>query len=131
MKPDPVPDWLPNRPPVVDWMVTTAGETLSAAVITAEDSSMRTSDTVVPSVSVVSPAGVATGRNRLVMATALRAPDRMPESTAMVTTGPARRPPRGSATGAAGGRVDHAGGLCHAADAGAGVAGGPYRWNSI
>src|SRR5687767_12838823 len=96
MKPEPVPLAVPRMPPPDDWMVTTAGVTLSTASMTALDSSMRTSLTLFASGEVATwPVVWAGSRNRFVTATADRAPDRMPATTAMAMIGAAVMPRRG------------------------------------
>src|SRR6185312_3512964 len=126
MKPEPDPSWLPKRPPVVRWIVTTAGETASAALITALDSSIVTSLTVLLSLfaPVMTPDGPSS--SRVETPTAERAPESSPATTAIATIGAALRPRRDS-TGVAGsgGRVDQAGAACQELWSGVTGAGGP------
>src|SRR5574338_915150 len=114
MTPEPVPLAPPKTPPAWVRMVTTAGATLLTAVMTALDSSMRTSLTL----SVLSPWFDATGaaddegsRRRFVTPTAERPPERMPATMAMAMIGTAPRPRRvvGAAGGSVAGWLDQAG----------------------
>src|SRR5687767_8077069 len=115
MKPEPEPE-PPMRPPVVVWMVTTAGATASTALITALDSSIVRSRTLLaspPGVDVTPAAGSA---SRFTTPTADGAPDRRPATTAVAMSGTAPGPRRTTVCcGAGGGRVDHAGAARHEA----------------
>ena len=96
------------------WIVTTAGATASAALITALDSSIVTSLTVLASVlapPVTKPDGPSS--SRVATPNAESAPERSPATTAMATIGAALRPRRDSTgAGGSGGRVDQAGAAC-------------------
>src|SRR5690349_12444605 len=114
MKPEPTPDCVwPKRPELEEAIVTTAGITLSVAVMTAEDSSTFTVWALEPA-SVRVPAGTeAAGRSAVETAAADSPPDTMPTTSAMAATGSrpgARRSAACAAAGAeeTGGRVDHA-----------------------
>src|SRR5918995_7208137 len=126
MNPVPVPD------PVE--ILTTAGIALATALMTADDSSMRTCDTFVPR-GVCEPWAVASSsRRRLETAAAERDPDTMPAATATATIAPEPRPRRSPETGAAlaiGGRVDQAGTALRSGGLAGCDGGGPNRRTSI
>ena len=92
MKPDPEP---PEPWPDWTWMVTTAGESFLTASVIAEVSSRRTLLTVVPPAVVVVNAAEESGFRRLVTATALMAPDSIPTTSAITTSGIHGRDARG------------------------------------
>ena len=126
MKPDPTPDcdW-PNRPELEEAMVTTAGMTLSVALITADDSSTFTVVALEPA-SVWVPVGAdAAGRSAVETAAAERPPETMPTTRAIAATGSSpgvRRSTVGEdGWPATGGRVDHAGAVCQVAGRTGGV----------
>src|SRR5262245_27946889 len=109
MKPVPMP------PPlwVCDWILTTAGIALLTALITADDSSMCTWETFVPSGVCVEGLPFSSAR-RVVTAAADSEPEMMPATTASATTPPLatrRRSGRGAAA-AIGGCVDQGGTPC-------------------
>jgi hypothetical protein len=114
MTPDPTPCAAPKMPVPLTWMVTTAGDTCSAALMTALDSSIRTSLTGTPPSSPGSSAAGALAAGaamRLVIAAAPRPPESRPATMARARTG-TRPGPRRTTTccGApAVGRLDHAG----------------------
>ena len=111
-------------PPVVRWIVTTAGATRAAAVITALDSSIGISLTVLASVPspVTKPGGPSS--RRVATPNAESAPETRPATTAIAMIGAVPGPRRTwTGGGCCGGRVDQAGAACQAVCAGS-------RWTS-
>src|SRR6187431_1381214 len=114
MNPEPVPLAEPSRPPDAR-MVTTAGVTLLTAVMTALDSSMRTSLTLLVSGELATSPVAADGASTMFdTATAERPPAGAPATTAIAIRGRAAMPRRGGVGLLAGaGRLVHAGAACH------------------
>src|SRR5690606_5799317 len=105
MKPLPTP-LAPVRSSAVVAILTTAGMAWFTALMTAEDSSMVTLLTLVPTGAGL-PAGEAVSSRRwFATAAAERPPDRIPTTMAMATT-PQAPGPRRTGGGDAGGRVGH------------------------
>ena len=128
MKPEPEPVVPPPKmsPPLELWMVTTDGATLLTAVITALDSLIARSWTVVASEPVVCGTSAVGSAMRFATPTAERAPERMPATTAIATTAtaPIPRGPR-AGRGGSGGRLVHVCASSGAARYGARLGTGP------